>query len=507
MLSEFMKRRIRQLVVEYKDPLVVLQQLMTNAEMTNDPQQAEEAAEYIIICSSEVPGVDFSGIQKLGEQLGFAVEKMNNRKKAARMKKAEIEADEEIDDEDDDGELFGDLEDLDYSQIEDLLDYTDDMQEIYEKAAEKAAKDYPKIKGKPVKLTHFFKAISNTVVVKDLLSLLRIINSQGTAKLEVNRFGQLEESAFNELSKCIADSPAKDFIITDRNGKISYLDILLTVIIKSDLVNLSKKGISLTASGKNALEGKEIEDAFFRMVLEFLFFPPLVSLEHEEVEDVEITPDGMPHNFIYALSRISQEWTTTEESFLPLLACIDDFVRFDLLVTYDSDSYPDDLEAMRFLIDGFSATFGKMLEFFGLLEFKSRRNFPDKVCLTALGHEVFNGIIKQLNKFSLICSKIDYLSSIIDGFYFQTEMFPDMKKFRTTADFKKIIDIKDQVSACYDDLIEMTTDGIPGKSKLDKFDSEINTLNKDMGEVIEHIKRLIKYETNIEKVQNRKKLK
>lgn len=293
-LSVFMKRRIQQLVEEYQDPHLVLEQLQNAAEDMTE-QDEEEIVDYLSEISPAAPYGEMSAAENPMEFL----QQLFGR-------------DSDFPLPGEDAEIMDEMLDMVESGIEEAH-YT--ALSFLEEIAEEKSK---KIQISGIDLSPHTDIITSLPIIKDFKTLLEVL-VKDNIQLKLTKSGDFNMNTLKKVHAILSESPfIKGTKLPRKKRDSTYLMVILNLLESTGFFSKKDSTVFIPKSSKKLSEILNFNDVnIYWKLFKTLFFK-------EEDSDFfnlfgAFGPHAMEFSLLSSLLSIGEEWRNFDEAVIPIL--------------------------------------------------------------------------------------------------------------------------------------------------------------------------------------------
>ncbi len=368
-LSLFMKRRIQQLIDEYQDPQMVLEQLQNAAgDMTE--QEEEEIADYISEIFSETP---YDEVPLDDDPIDFLQHLLDSN-----------------------GEL--NFSEEDEKILEEMLDIVEYGYEQAEENAfiildKQAKKSRDTIRKRKVDLSSFKDTVTSLPLMKDTQTLIEAMVN-GSLILNLKRNEEINMAGIKRIHSILSESPfVKGTMLPSKKHEFTYISLLPDLMRKAGLLQIDKKTLKVSPVGKKLVSSEDIDlngiywEFFMSLFLKNKETNGSSSYHSPSIEDFD-------YCILTAMLRIGEEWNDYERAVMPVLIEGNDFVKNSM------NNVGFNIDLLNIHLTAFMETEEKFYEIMGLWETREQEGSKREIRLTSMGRYL---IEKTVGYFSIPC--------------------------------------------------------------------------------------------------------
>lgn len=423
-LSLFMKRRIQQLVDEYQDPRLVLEQIQ-NASEELSKKEEEEIVEYLDEICSETPYEEMplanNAIDFLHQLLG------------------------------EDGDIS--LPDLESGIMEEMLDIVESGFEqaqflsisTLENLADKF-NDRIRIPGEII--SEFSDTIKSLPILNDAVTLSNVM-IKDKIQLKMTKSGELSFDAVKKLYSILSDSPyIRGTKPPRKKNEIPYLMNIVNLMNSAGFLELKNNIVISPDDPEKAHEISRLDSlSLYGKMLKVLLFDDKKSDFQNLFK--EIGPYSMEFTLFYSILSIGEEWKDFYEGMAPILADGNSFVREGIAhCDIDPVSLRERIKRMGFWLSD-------SMEKMAIWEMRNSENDQTEIRLTPSGRKIIENLASQYPVPCRIYGKIlasksasDYVNYLISTNH-KTQM-----RIRNSELYNEYMEANRELDDFYMDFIE-----------------------------------------------------
>ena len=460
-LSVFMKRRIQQLMEEYEDPNMVLEQLKDITKDMNEDQE-RELMEYLNSVWMETPNENFRG---------QSPEKMFE-------------------------ELFGSKLDINSFEGEsDLLDQLMDMMKenvpeplfaLIQKASEKSEESKRKLKKGSFDLSSYKDTIKRLPLIDDMRQVVKLLET-GKPYIKMTK----EETPYKKDIQRLTDCLSNSHFITSKTSLFGYyLPFLLRLMEWGELLDKEDRKLSLTDFGRSLLTdaGFPYDKFYYKLFIEWWFAGEWILFSDYDT-DYENLFDyaGQEYVFIPPSLYIGTQWKDAGEVLLPIMTLSSYDYRMDLQEQLIS---PSDI---NYELQSYIKSDFQILETLGLWEKKIDENHYCQIRLTQMGSFILKELLKSYHPICRMQARalfLNELSCFVDGTVLSlSEGELDLQGSREYQDFLKSMQ---KMESFFSDFTQLVINYQKYKDKINEYENSANRLFDEVRKQVDILTNVIK---------------
>lgn len=459
-LSVFMKRRIQQLVDEYNDPQMVLEQIQNASEDLSEEEE-EEIVEYLYdIC----PQVDYDESPFTENPIEFIRQFIDPK-----------------------GNL--NLPNIESGLVENILDMTDTHICKYEESAFSkidtlSQKSRDKIRKSVINLSPFKNTIASLSIMKDIQNLVGRMREKNII-LTLNKDDSPNLASIKKVHLLISDSPYVDSAPPKSRKDNLYLTLLPDLMRNADLLTKVKKTLIVSSRGKKFVSSDvdELTDIYRRIVTYLLIDDSKISDSNPLKRFLTEYRDFC---FFSAMLSIGEEWRDFEIGAVPLLA----EANSDIASSMGASCFSNVLFHRH--LNDYMINMGDFLEKMGLLEIRLSEGNNREIRLTSMGKYIME---KLFSFYPLPCKILaemlisQNLSNYLHMLMNSNDI--DSDKLYKSKEYKELENAMMESASFYFDFISIVAGNKASKQDMEELESRANKISKKIKEGIDSLLSLL----------------
>ena len=423
-LSVFMKRRIQQLVEEYQDPQLVLEQLQ-NAVEDMTAQDEEEITDYLFeIC----PVTPYDDMPMTDDPVDFLQQLFGGDGKFNLT--------------DEDSEIMDEMLDMVESGIEEAhFTAVSFLEELSEESS-------IKFRESGMNLSPYTDIITSLPIIKDTKTLLETMGKE-KIQLKLTKTGDYTMNTIKKVHTVLSESPyIKGTKVPRKKDESTYIMMILNLLESTGFFDRKDNAVIIAKDVENRIENRNFDAVS-------IYWKLFRSIFFKEDDPDFFNTFGAFANFTLeftlfpALLSIGEEWRNFNEAIMPVLT------EGNLPLRNDIAHLVIATDELKEFIEAYGYWLSDVMEKMAIWETRKENEHLTEIRLTKMGRGIMEEIFSSYPVPCKIYGKLIASKSASNYINFQISTGPaGQMKIRNSDVYEKYVKVNNDMDTFYLDFIE-----------------------------------------------------